>query len=62
MKKHTFPEEQPEMPVEPRRPEIDRPSDPKEPEIPGEDYDNIPQELPGNPQPPHENPPMPPDE
>jgi hypothetical protein len=46
MKKHTFPEEQPEMPVHPERPEIRQPDDPKVSEIPKEGSEEIPEELP----------------
>jgi hypothetical protein len=46
MKKHTFPGEQEEMPVQPNRPEIQRPADPKEPEIPEKEIQEVPQELP----------------
>lgn len=52
MKKHnTFPGEQPEMPGQGNKPEIQRPDDPNEPKVPGEDPDNIPEELPGGPEP-----------
>jgi hypothetical protein len=43
---NTFPNEQPEMPVPNQNPEIKQPSDPKEPEIPKEDPQIIPDELP----------------
>jgi len=46
MTKHTFPNEQEEMPATTPRPEIERPGDPSEPEIPQEAPDRIPQELP----------------
>jgi hypothetical protein len=47
MKKHnTFPAEQPEMPVQPERPEIPQPGDPDRREIPKENNENIPDELP----------------
>ena len=47
MKKHnTFPGEQEEMPVQPDRPEIQRPYDPQEPEIPEKEIEEIPDELP----------------
>lgn len=46
MKKHTFPNEQEEMPATTPRPEIERPGDPSEPEIPQEAPDSIPQEIP----------------
>jgi hypothetical protein len=42
----TFPNEQPEMPVRKEKPEINSPSDPKEPEIPREDPNRLPEELP----------------
>ena len=48
MKKHnTFPNEQPEMPQRDKQPEINQPSDPKEPStaIP-ENPQNVPEELP----------------
>jgi hypothetical protein len=38
MKKHTFPGEKEEMPIQPERPEIKQPNDPKEPEIPKRKY------------------------
>jgi len=43
----TFPGEQPEMPVPGKIPEIKHPEDPKEPEIPQENPEQIPDELPG---------------
>jgi hypothetical protein len=46
MKKKTMPVEPDEMPIEPGRQEIKQPKDPKEPEIPKEDNENIPEELP----------------
>lgn len=46
-----------EMPVRPPAPEINQPSDPKEPQIPEEDPGNIPQELPPEPAKPSETPP-----
>ncbi len=49
---NTFPGEQPEMPMRQPRPEVNQPSDPNVPEIPQEDPDRMPQELP-----PVENPP-----
>jgi hypothetical protein len=42
----TFPNEQPEMPAPKGVPEVSRPSDPKEPEIPQEDPEQEPDELP----------------
>ncbi len=42
----TFPGEQPEMPVPKETPEINQPSDPKEPEVPQEDPQLIPDEYP----------------
>jgi len=57
-KKHdTFPGEQPEMPVPQQRPEVSQPSDPHAPEIPQEDPDRVPQELPPE-QNPQEDPPL----
>lgn len=46
MKKHTFPNEQEEIPASTPRPEIERPGDPTEPEIPQEAPDRIPPEMP----------------
>jgi len=46
MKKHTFPGEQEEMPVQPNKPEIQRPADPEEPEIPEKEIQEVPEELP----------------
>ena len=47
MKKHnTFPGEQPERPVQPERPEIQQPNDPNQREIPKENNEDIPDELP----------------
>ena len=46
MKKHTVPNEPEEMPIEPNRPEIKQPVDPKEPAIPEKEIPEIPQELP----------------
>jgi hypothetical protein len=46
MKKHTFPGEKEEMPIQPERPEIKQPTDPKEPEIPKKEIQEIPEELP----------------
>ena len=53
MKKRTMPFEPDEAPVPKPTPEIDQPHDPHEPEIPQEDKENIPAELPpgGPPQP-----------
>lgn len=42
----TFPDEKPERPIPPERPEIKQPTDPKEPEIPEEDPQIIPDEYP----------------
>lgn len=56
MKKHTFPGEQEEMPIRPGRPEISRPADPKEPEIPKKETEDIPPELPPDEHPPVEKP------
>lgn len=42
----TFPGEQPEMPVPGKQPQIERPNDPREPEIPLEDPQREPEELP----------------
>ena len=44
--KKTFPGEKEEMPLRPGRPEIERPGDPKMPDIPQEDPERIPQEIP----------------
>ena len=47
MKKHdTFPGEQPEMPVPKVQIEIKQPHDPQEPKVPGEDPQQVPDELP----------------
>jgi hypothetical protein len=47
MKKHnTFPAEQPEMPAQPERPEIKQPNDPNQREIPKENNEEIPDEMP----------------
>lgn len=46
-KKHTtMPNEPEEIPVQPERPEIRRPADPGEPQLPEEAPDNLPQEVP----------------
>ena len=45
------------MPVPGKQPEIERPNDPKEPEIPEEDPQREPEELPPNANPP-EDPPL----
>lgn len=42
----TYPEEKPEMPVRKDTPEIGQPADPKEPEIPKEDPQTVPDEYP----------------
>jgi hypothetical protein len=42
----TFPEEKTEMPVRRDTPEIGQPADPKEPEIPQEDPQVVPDEYP----------------
>lgn len=42
----TFPGEQSEMPVPKKQPEINQPSDPKEPNVPQENPDKLPEELP----------------
>jgi len=42
----TFPGEKPEMPVPKKQPEVNQPSDPKEPEVPAEDPQIIPEEYP----------------
>ncbi|TSJ41062.1 hypothetical protein FO440_15140 [Mucilaginibacter corticis] len=42
----TFPNEQPEVPVPKETPEINRPSDPNPAEIPEEDPQIVPDELP----------------
>ncbi|WP_184546136.1 hypothetical protein [Mucilaginibacter sp. FT3.2] len=41
----TFPEEKPEMPVPKKTPEINQPSDPKEPDVPQEDPQIVPDEY-----------------
>ncbi len=56
MKKHTFPGEQEEIPPQPDRPEIIQPTDPKEPEIPERQIEEIPTELPPDPKQPNERP------
>ncbi len=43
---NTFPGEQQEVPIPEETPEIDQPNDPKEPEIPAEDPQNVPNEVP----------------
>jgi hypothetical protein len=43
---NTFPGERPEMPVPKEVPEVNRPSDPKQPALPEEDPQIIPDELP----------------
>lgn len=42
----TFPNEQPEMPVPKGTPEVGQPSDPKEPVVPKEDPQIVPDEFP----------------
>ena len=42
----TFPDKQPEMPAPKETPEINQPNDPKEPEVPQEDPQVVPDELP----------------
>lgn len=59
MKKHTFPGEQEEIPLRPDRPEIIQPTDPKEPEIPERQIEEMPTELPPDPKQPNERPPEP---
>ncbi|MBS1520340.1 MAG: hypothetical protein JST50_05050 [Bacteroidetes bacterium] len=56
MAKKTFPGEQEEMPVNPNRPEIEKPGDPGRPDIPQEDPLRQPAEIPPAPSP---NPPQP---
>jgi len=46
MKKQTMPKEPEEIPLQKPEPEIRQPSDPKVPEIPQEDPERMPQELP----------------
>ncbi len=46
MTKHTFPNQPEEMPGITPQPEIERPGDPMEPNIPQEAPDHIPQEMP----------------
>jgi hypothetical protein len=43
----TFPGEQPEMPVRKEGPEVNQPIEPKVPDIPQEDPEQVPDELPG---------------
>lgn len=45
----TFPNEQPEMPVPKETPEVNPASEPKTPQIPWEDPQVIPDEVPPNP-------------
>ncbi|MCR8557257.1 hypothetical protein KXD93_06375 [Mucilaginibacter sp. BJC16-A38] len=52
----TFPNEQPEMPVPEKTPEINKPADPREPEIPNEDPQVVPDEFPPEDNPPEESP------
>lgn len=47
----TFPGEKPEMPQKRNEPEIKEPADPEEPEIPVEDPEQLPDELPEKDQP-----------
>jgi hypothetical protein len=57
MKKHTFPQEQPEIPEQPEeKPEIKQPHDPGEPHSPEEDNPHVPNEVPQQPPAPPENP------
>lgn len=57
MKKHTFPQEQPEVPEQPeKKPEIKQPHDPGEPHSPQEDNPQTPNEVPQHPPAPAENP------
>jgi hypothetical protein len=59
MKKHnTIPGEPEEMPEPSQKPEIERPADPKEPEIPGREITEVPQELPPDKGVPNERPPQ----
>jgi len=51
---NTFPNEQPEMPIPKETHEVNQPSDPKEPEIPQEDPQQMPEELPSVNNPPKE--------
>lgn len=44
--KKTFPGEKEEMPLKPGKSEIEQPGDPKTPQIPQEDPESIPQEIP----------------
>ena len=55
--KKTFPGEKEEMPLTPGKPEIERPGDPQSPQIPQEDPERIPQEIPPAQAPPQEMPP-----
>ena len=56
IKHKTFPEQQPEMPVPEKKPEIERPNDPKGPKLPREDSAHIPEELPPRANPPEDSP------
>jgi len=49
MIKKTFPDEQEEMPVNPQKPEIEKPGEPTAPGIPQEDPQREPAELPPSP-------------
>ena len=46
MKKRTIPNEPEEMPIQPGRPEISKPIDPKEPDVSKKEIEEIPEELP----------------
>jgi len=50
----TFPNEQPEMPAPEKKPEINQPSDPREPETPEENPQVVPDEFPPENNPPEE--------
>ena len=50
----TFPNEQPEMPAPKQTPDIDQPSDPREPETPEENPQVVPDEFPPENNPPEE--------
>jgi len=52
----TFPNEQPEMPAPKQTPDINQPFDPKEPQVPEEDPQVIPDEFPPENNPPEEPP------
>jgi hypothetical protein len=59
MVKKTFPGEQEEMPVNPPRPEIEKPADPGKPDTPQEDPQREPAEIPPSAPPSPVTPPQP---